>query len=93
MAAVQAAEPSALPAYRGQFNDPRLPEMLFRYQARNYPGSLGEADLARWHGFIRQRRDGNIAQGRRERLQQALSAQPDDPILLDLQSFYAESDD
>ena len=93
MAAVQAAEPSALPAYRGQFSDHRLPEMLFRYQARNYPASLSEADLARWQGFIRQRMDASIAQGRRERLEQALSSQPENPILQDLKSFYAESDD
>ncbi len=30
------------------FEDPRLPEMLFRYRARNYPESLTEAELAQW---------------------------------------------
>ncbi|QNP60043.1 exodeoxyribonuclease I [Paenacidovorax monticola] len=33
---------------RTGFDDPRLEELLFRYRARNYPGTLGEAEQERW---------------------------------------------
>jgi exodeoxyribonuclease-1 len=38
----------ALARARGGFDDPRLPELLFRYRARNFPDSLGEEELQRW---------------------------------------------
>ena len=37
------------------FEDPRLPEMLFRYRARNYPESLSPEELAQWEEFRFQR--------------------------------------
>ena len=33
------------------FEDPRLPEMFFRYRARNYPQSLDAADRECWDEF------------------------------------------
>ncbi|MBO9676752.1 MAG: exodeoxyribonuclease I [Acidovorax sp.] len=33
---------------RTGFDDPRLEELLFRYRARNYPATLGEAEQERW---------------------------------------------
>lgn len=87
MAAVQSAEPNGLPAYRGQFRDPRLPEMLFRYQARNYPDSLNDQDTERWQRFLRQRAASDITETRRARLQQGLQETPDDEILQDLAAF------
>jgi len=37
------------------FEDDRLPEMLFRYRARNYPGTLGSEDMESWEAFRSQR--------------------------------------
>lgn len=37
------------------FRDRRLPEMLFRYRARNYPETLNEEEQQRWQDFRRQR--------------------------------------
>ncbi|MFC1601933.1 exodeoxyribonuclease I, partial [Pseudomonadota bacterium] len=37
------------------FKDKRLPEMLFRYQARNWPETLSGDDQARWSEFRRKR--------------------------------------
>ena len=37
------------------FDDARLPEMLFRYRARNYPDSLNERERDQWRDFCRQR--------------------------------------
>jgi exodeoxyribonuclease-1 len=47
------------PALLGQrdfgFRDARLPELLFRYRARNWPGSLSPAERQRWDDYRRQR--------------------------------------
>ena len=45
---VRAADPGALRALGGRFDDPRLDEMLFRYRARNYPDSLDADERTRW---------------------------------------------
>ncbi|MEZ5503953.1 MAG: hypothetical protein R3E50_15300 [Halioglobus sp.] len=37
------------------FEDRRLPEMLFRYRARNYPESLTPEERATWEDFRYQR--------------------------------------
>ncbi|MET7140269.1 exodeoxyribonuclease I [Xanthomonas sp. PPL139] len=55
MAQVRASPPAQLAALEGQFRDPRLPELLFRYRARNWPQSLSIAEQARWDDYRRQR--------------------------------------
>lgn len=37
------------------FQDPRLPEMLFRYRARNWPETLSAEERQRWEEFRRER--------------------------------------
>ncbi len=37
------------------FQDPRLPELLFRYRARNWPDSLNEQEAQRWQNFCQHR--------------------------------------
>lgn len=37
-----------LAAARNVFDDARLPELVFRYRARNFPASLSEPERARW---------------------------------------------
>ncbi|MCK4706484.1 MAG: exodeoxyribonuclease I [Gammaproteobacteria bacterium] len=37
------------------FDDPRLPEMLFRYRARNFPESLSDEEKQRWNEYRRER--------------------------------------
>ena len=37
------------------FSDKRLPEMLFRFRARNYPDTLTDAEKQRWREFRRAR--------------------------------------
>lgn len=55
MAQVRATPPAQLAALEGQFRDRRLPELLFRYRARNWPQSLSIAEQARWDDYRRQR--------------------------------------
>ncbi len=38
-----------------QFKDARLPELLWRYRARNFPQQLNEAERKRWFAFCKQR--------------------------------------
>jgi exodeoxyribonuclease I len=51
MERLRAQTPEALAAGSFVFEDNRLPEMLFRYRARNYPGSLAPQELALWEEF------------------------------------------
>lgn len=39
------------------FRDPRLPELLFRYRARNWPDTLTQAEQERWDDYRRLRLD------------------------------------
>jgi exodeoxyribonuclease-1 len=47
--------PEQLAALAVSFDDARLPEMLFRYRARNWPETLNSAEQERWEQFRRQR--------------------------------------
>ncbi|MGM0571456.1 exodeoxyribonuclease I [Marinobacter sp.] len=47
--------PEALGELDLRFEDPRLPELLFRYRARNYPGTLIDGERERWEDFRRKR--------------------------------------
>ncbi len=42
-------------AQQWSFADQRLPELLFRYRARNYPTSLSTAEQSLWHEFCKLR--------------------------------------
>ncbi len=53
--AVRSRSPDALAGWRPGFADPRLPELLFRYRARNWPETLDEAERRRWREHCRAR--------------------------------------
>jgi len=55
MADVRAAGPAELARASFVFEDSRLPEMLFRYRARNYPDTLSAGELAAWEEYRYQR--------------------------------------
>lgn len=55
MLRVRTLTPPALAQSALAFNDPRLPELLFRYRARNFPETLGSAERIRWRAFCAQR--------------------------------------
>ena len=57
---VRSAAPAALPAFAAQFTDPRLIELVFRYQARNWPESLDTGQQARWDAYRHERLDSDI---------------------------------
>ncbi len=51
MAHVHTMPPEELTGYNPPFADSRLPEMLFRMRARNWPETLTEEEKARWQEF------------------------------------------
>ncbi len=52
---VRSAEPQRLAQEQWPFDDARLPELLFRYRARNFPHTLSPAEQQQWHLFCQQR--------------------------------------
>ncbi|MFZ4831695.1 exodeoxyribonuclease I [Rouxiella sp. Mn2063] len=48
MRIIQQTKPENLPALDLSFNDPRLETLLFRFRARNYPGTLDDAEQQKW---------------------------------------------
>jgi len=52
---VRATPPHALGAKPFGFRDARLPELLFRYRARNWPDTLSASERARWNDYRRLR--------------------------------------
>jgi exodeoxyribonuclease-1 len=52
---VRATPPQELATRAFPFRDPRYPELLFRYRARNWPATLTTEEHARWDAFRRAR--------------------------------------
>ncbi|MCY4181915.1 MAG: exodeoxyribonuclease I [Gammaproteobacteria bacterium] len=51
METLRKTAPGELGRYDFPFRDQRLPEMLFRYRARNYPDTLSAEEQERWREF------------------------------------------
>ncbi|MDR7342934.1 exodeoxyribonuclease-1 [Pantoea alhagi] len=68
---IQQTAPANLPALDLTFNDDRIAQLLFRYRARNFPGTLDDSEQQRW------------LQHRRE----ALNSERIESFLLELESL------
>ena len=55
MAEVRSANGSTLASTTYSFYDKRLPELLFRYRARNFPKNLSKKEAAQWQEYRQQR--------------------------------------
>jgi exodeoxyribonuclease-1 len=55
LAEVRGTAPEHLRTREFGFKDPRLPELLFRYRARNWPQTLTQSEQDRWDAYRRQR--------------------------------------
>lgn len=92
--------PAELGRANPPFADPRLPEMLFRYRARNYPETLSADERARWEAFRLRRINepgggGSIVRADYENTLRALESQPNLPprqraIIADLWAYLRE---
>lgn len=79
MEIIRSASPEKLGSLAFEFDDRRLPEMLFRYRARNYPETLSLNEKAKWRAFCESRLD---VKTYLERLA-ALRQEGKDPAILD----------
>jgi len=63
-ASVRSTPPHMLAHHDFAFRDPRLPELLFRYRARNWPDSLSVDERSRWDDYRRLRlsRDSGLSE-------------------------------
>ncbi|MEA3291596.1 MAG: exodeoxyribonuclease I [Pseudomonadota bacterium] len=52
---ITALPPEELIGQAFAFKDSRLPELLFRYRARNYPDTLSDEEQQKWEAFRRRR--------------------------------------
>ena len=57
---LRALSPEALASKRVAFEDGRLEELLFRYRARNFPGTLAADDKLRWLAHCTARLHGGV---------------------------------
>ena len=97
-AQVRAAPPQGLPGFAARLTDPRLTELLFRYQARNWPQSLTHDQQTRWDDYRRRRLGSDIGlseysfETHRESIAHlhATRPQPRDQVLLDALQSWAE---
>ncbi|MHB1099157.1 MAG: exodeoxyribonuclease I [Burkholderiales bacterium] len=55
MEVIRSASPEKLARLELEFEDARLPEMLFRYRARNYPDTLDAQEKMRWESYRKSR--------------------------------------
>ncbi len=55
MNTIPTADPKTLASSTYSFDDDRLPDLLFRYRARNFPESLSAAEHEEWLAFCRSR--------------------------------------
>jgi exodeoxyribonuclease-1 len=52
---IRQAEPDMLKTFSIPFEDARLPELLFRYRARNWPETLNQEEREQWQQYRQQR--------------------------------------
>jgi exodeoxyribonuclease-1 len=75
-AQVRTTAPPALGSTAFAFRDPRLPELLFRYRARNWPQTLSIEERERWDDYRRRRlyQDAGLGEYNFERFHAELAA-------------------
>ncbi|MBP6382890.1 MAG: exodeoxyribonuclease I, partial [Pseudomonadales bacterium] len=98
-ARVRSLPPQALANERFAFEDARLPELLFRYRARNFPATLNTEERARWAEHCAARLHGEPLRGMhncaslRQRIAQLRAERANDPralAVLDALQSYAD---
>jgi exodeoxyribonuclease-1 len=55
MSQVLQLDAEELASFQREWNDTRLPELLFRYRCRNFPDSISPAERARWLIYCREK--------------------------------------
>jgi exodeoxyribonuclease-1 len=88
MAEIRQSSPQDLASFQGHFQDSRLPEMLFRFRARNFPTLLKEAELAAWDDYRKSLWQGKAAKNAVfTRISELEAAGRAEPCLDDLKAY------
>lgn len=92
MQIIRELSPSKLTDFNAEFVDGRLHEMLFRYQARNYPETLSPAAMQDWKEFCRSRLlskqgAGNLASFNENIAKLKIQFGANNPLLKQLEDF------
>ena len=85
--AVSRATANDLADFHPDFHDPRLPDLLLHYKARNYENSLSESEHAAWEKY-RVERIKNSANFYIKRIQELAASGADSFLLEELQLWY-----
>ncbi|HSX02707.1 MAG TPA: exodeoxyribonuclease I [Candidatus Saccharimonadia bacterium] len=88
-AKIRAATPTELATLQPHFTDDRLPELLLRYKARNYPDALTDADRAAWQTYRtdRLRQDWPAFAAAMQQAKVGAATEPARQILADLSAW------
>jgi len=89
MTEIHAMAPEELAGYHPPFADARLPEMLFRMRARNWPENLTTEEQAQWQEFRKSRLDLESYLAELEELRQSPERSGNDWAVLDDLEQYA----
>lgn len=89
MEAVRNANPEELADFHPDFIDERLPQLLVRYKARNYPQSLSDDERTAWEAYRTQKLQSSLPKYL-ETLQK-MAAGPFDTFILEELQLWAES--
>lgn len=88
MLELRSLAPVELAKVSDAFDDERIPEMLFRYRARNFPETLDASELARWNAYRREKfRDGAALDETLQRIDELLAADATQDCLNDLANY------
>ena len=95
MQTIRELSPTELAEFDAEFVDRRLPEMLFRYQARNYPETLSQTAMQDWKEFCRsrllsQQGLGNLASFQEKIATLTNQLGQNNPLLKQLEEFAAD---
>ncbi|WP_447785824.1 exodeoxyribonuclease I [Stenotrophomonas bentonitica] len=63
MSRLRTSPPAELAGFAERLKDPRMPELLFRYRARNHRQTLDAGERGRWNDYRRQRLLGDAGLG------------------------------
>ena len=94
LAQIKGLDPQELALSKTGFDDPRLPELVLRYRARNFPGTLSQAETAHWQAHCRARLIDGVGGARTltayfDRIDQLAETAQEDRSQAILQALYA----
>lgn len=89
MAQIHTMAAEELVGFEPPFDDSRLPEMLFRMRARNYPETLTVEEQQRWQAFRKERLDLEVYLAELDELRAAPERNDNERAILDELESYA----